>query len=159
MLAIPLEDRRLSNGVKMKFNNKNGTAIVEFAIILPLLLILIFGIIEFSLVLYDKAMITNASREGARAGIVFRADPVTGDYSPLTNAEIAAVVNNYLSNYLITFGGPTNATTTVTRVGSSPGGELGVNVAFSYNFLVLPNFVSSLVNPINLTAITAMRFE
>jgi len=143
----------------MRFNNKNGTAIVEFAIVLPILLILVFGIIEFSLVLYDKAMITNASREGARAGIVFRADPDTGDYYPLTNAEITAVVNKYLSNYLITFGGPKTATTIITRDGSSPGGELKVNVAFSYNFLVLPNFVSSLVNPINLNAVTSMRFE
>jgi Flp pilus assembly protein TadG len=32
---------------------------------------LLFGIIEFGIILYDKAMITNASREGARAGIVY----------------------------------------------------------------------------------------
>ena len=32
---------------------------------------LLFGIIEFGIMLYDKVMITNASREGAQAGIVF----------------------------------------------------------------------------------------
>jgi Flp pilus assembly protein TadG len=145
--------------MKVKLKNQSGTAIVEFAIVLPLLCLLLLGIIEFSIILFDKAMITNASREGSRAGIVFRADPDTGDYYPLTNAEITAVVNKYLSNYLITFGGPKTATTIITRDGSSPGGELKVNVAFSYNFLVLPNFVSSLVNPINLNAVTSMRFE
>ena len=51
-----------------KINNQNGAALVEFAIVLPVLLMLIFEMIEFSLLLYDKAMITNASREGARAG-------------------------------------------------------------------------------------------
>ena len=54
----------------MKFTNRNGTAIVEFAIVLPVLLLILMGIIEFSFVLYDKAVLTNASREGARAGIV-----------------------------------------------------------------------------------------
>ena len=73
------------------------------ALILPLLLILLFGIIEFSIILYDKAMITNASREGARTGILYRADPQTGEYDPRDLAEIQAVVNNYLQNYLINF--------------------------------------------------------
>ena len=50
---------------------QRGAAAVEFAIIAPLLFTIIFGIIEFSLLFYDKAVITNASREGARFGIVF----------------------------------------------------------------------------------------
>ena len=51
---------------RSKITNQDGVAAVEFAIILPFLVILIFGMIEFSLVLYNKAMITNASRVGAR---------------------------------------------------------------------------------------------
>jgi Flp pilus assembly protein TadG len=47
-----------------------GAAVIEFALILPLLLLLLIGGIDMSLALYDKAVITNASREGARAGIV-----------------------------------------------------------------------------------------
>ena len=54
-----------------KINNQNGAALVEFAIVLPLLLMLIFGMIEFSVMLYDKAMLTNATREGARLGILY----------------------------------------------------------------------------------------
>ena len=41
---------------------------------------LLFGIIEFGIILYDKAMITNASREGARAGIVFDPDGISDSY-------------------------------------------------------------------------------
>ena len=40
---------------------QKGVAAVEFAIILPVLMIIIFGIIEFGLLLYDKQVITNAS--------------------------------------------------------------------------------------------------
>ncbi len=58
---------------------QNGAATVELAILLgTILLPLLFGIIEFSFLLYDKAMITNASREGARAGIVMKIEPEVG---------------------------------------------------------------------------------
>ena len=72
----------------IRFNCQKGAAAVEFAIVLPLLLMLLFGIIEFSVILYDKAMITNASREGTRAGIVSRWP------TKLTEAEIKTVVTN-----------------------------------------------------------------
>jgi len=58
----------------MKKRSQKGAAVVEFALILPILLLLLFGIIEFSFYMYDKAMLTNACREGARAGIVFVPD-------------------------------------------------------------------------------------
>ena len=51
---------------KKFFKCQRGAAAVEFAIVLPLLLVFVFGIIEFGFLLYDKAVITNASREGAR---------------------------------------------------------------------------------------------
>lgn len=54
---------------KLKINRK-GQSIVEFALILPLLLILIMGIIQFGLILSGYVSITNAAREGARIGIV-----------------------------------------------------------------------------------------
>lgn len=49
--------------------DENGGSLVEFAIVMPLVFLLLFGIIDFGLLLYNKAIITNASREGARAGI------------------------------------------------------------------------------------------
>ena len=45
---------------------QRGSELLEFALVLPLLLLLVFGIAEFSLVLFDKAVVTNAAREGAR---------------------------------------------------------------------------------------------
>jgi Flp pilus assembly protein TadG len=147
--------------MKKSLGEKNrGASAVEFAIILPLLVLLVFGIVELSLALYDQAMITNASREGARAGIVYR-DPA------VTNAEIASVVNNYLGRHLITLGGKkspsgdsvTGATVIVQRTGVSPGGDLRVTVGYTYSFLVLPQFTPGLGQGINLTAETVMRME
>ncbi len=145
---------------KRLLKKKRGASAVEFAIILPLLVLLVFGIIELSFALYDKAMITNASREGARVGIVYRLPAVT-------DAEITGVVNNFLGSRLITFGGSrdpssnpvSGATVIVTRTGYSPGGELRVRVGYTYSFLVLPHFTPGLGGGINMVAETIMRME
>ena len=46
--------------------SEGGAAIVEFAIILPLLLVLVFGIIEFGRAFNANISLTHAAREGAR---------------------------------------------------------------------------------------------
>ena len=130
--------------------DQKGAAAVEFAIILPILIILLFGIIEFGIILYDKAMITNASREGARAGIVFDPDGIS-------DAEIKSVVNNYCGGHLVTFGEDSTIGIIITR--DSVTGNLTVNVTYQYVFLVLPNFVTGIIGNINLSAQTIMRME
>ena len=142
--------------------NEKGTSIVEFAIILPLLIILIFGMVEFSVLFYDKAVITNASREGARNGILFNADPNNNfDYLPLTCGEIGTKVNDYASDYLITFGTRFDPTITCSPVNgcTASGDTLIVTVSYNYTFLLLPNFLNFLTSPFGLTAITTMRCE
>ena len=132
---------------------QQGAAAVEFAIILPILTVLVFGIIEFGLALYDKAVITNASREGARAGIVFK-DPIVSD------GEITAVINNYCQNNLVTFGAVKDATATISRDGASASGDnLTVTVVYTYDYLLLPGFISSLTGGLNMNATTVMRME
>ena len=53
-----------------KKNNQRGAAAVEFAIVVIIFITLIFAIIEFGLLMFNKQIITNAAREGARYGIV-----------------------------------------------------------------------------------------
>ena len=47
---------------------------MEFALILPVLLLLLFAIIEFGIVIFSHSTIANAAREGARYGIVHPGD-------------------------------------------------------------------------------------
>lgn len=51
---------------------QRGTASVEFALVLPLLLSLLFGIIEFGFVFKDQLSLQQAAREGARVAAVGR---------------------------------------------------------------------------------------
>jgi Flp pilus assembly protein TadG len=86
--------------MRRELRSDRGTSLVEFAIVLPLLFLLVFGLIEFGLLFYNKAVITNASREGARAGIVY--DTKTGTY-PHDKAYITMVINSYTRDSLVTF--------------------------------------------------------
>ena len=58
--------------MKERKESQKGALAVEFALVLPVLLLLILAIIELSFFLFNRAVITNAAREGARAGIVQR---------------------------------------------------------------------------------------
>lgn len=51
-------------------SGEKGTSAVEFAIILPILIMLVFGIIQFGLVFNKYIAITHATREGARLAAV-----------------------------------------------------------------------------------------
>ena len=71
--------------------NQKGSAVLEMALILPLLLTFLFGIVEFSRILSAKQVITNAAREGARAGAVD-----LNDAGALTKAQ--TVSQSYLTS-------------------------------------------------------------
>lgn len=139
--------------MKTKKKKQRGVAAVEFALILIPLVLLVFGAIEFSTLIYDKAMITNASREGARAGIVYSYP------NRISDAEIVNVVNTYCSNHMISLGGDSPVGTTITRAGNSSGDSLTVRVSYVYQFLILPSFMSALSDGLSLEAVTVMRLE
>jgi len=52
-----------------------GAAAVEFALLLPILLLLVFGIVDFSRLLNAQLNLTEAAREGARAESLGALDP------------------------------------------------------------------------------------
>jgi len=51
-------------------NRDGGQSVVEFAFILPLLVILLFGIVEVGRMLMQTNVLTQAAREGARAAAI-----------------------------------------------------------------------------------------
>jgi Flp pilus assembly protein TadG len=67
---------------------RRGVAMVEFAIVLPIFLLAIIGIIEFGRVVMVQQMLVNAAREGARRAVTPGA----------TNSQVTTLVDNYLDN-------------------------------------------------------------
>ena len=145
--------------------SRKGVAAIEFALVLPLLIVFVFGIIEFGLLMYNQQIITNASREGARAGIVAASPRFPGNgvsCASLPAGSIECVVTNYAKTHMITFGAPNDPVTTVTPAynASAPFSQnLQVVVTYNYGFLVFANFVSIGGPTKTLSATTVMRYE
>ena len=112
---------------------ERGAAAVEFAILLPLLVALLFGFIQFGLAFNTKIQTTNAAREGARIAVVGVTDwnNVDGRGTPFWTlvAQRAGLARSALTNCSIS---PTSA----------QAGE-ALTVSFSYNQQVLIPFVPS----------------
>ena len=51
-------------------HGRPGAAVVEFAVVLPLLLATVFGIIEFGRMMMVQQVLTSAAREGTRIGVL-----------------------------------------------------------------------------------------
>ena len=154
---------------------ESGIAAVEFALVLPLLLLVLFGTIEFGILMYDQSVITNAAREGARWGAVKSialshpiscADPnvsVIQGGSPATcsgtgTGTACYVASNYSTQYLITFGTatPGNPTVTVSCGPSTP--TINVTVSYTYQGLGL-GVLSAIRGSEQITSTSVMYYE
>jgi Flp pilus assembly protein TadG len=57
---------------RSRFRGEDGQAYVELALVLPILVLLVFGIIQFGLAFHNYLAITDAARVAARAAAVKR---------------------------------------------------------------------------------------
>lgn len=110
--------------------SQKGAEFVEFALSLPLLLLVVLGIIDFGLMFQQYLVITNAAREAARVAVL----------PGYTGADAQARANAYISAALITGGNAAtvNAPTYGTQAaGSSCYQTVNVTVTYPHNFLFL----------------------
>ena len=77
--------RQISKGV-----NNRGQNLLEFALVLPLLLIVLFGVLDLGRVFFTTITLTNAAREGARY-LTLHPDDVVNEYSPYWGSKAAAI--------------------------------------------------------------------
>ena len=147
---------------RISLRDERGAAVVEFAIVATLFILIVFGVIELGILMYDKHVLTNASREGARVGILMRVPRVSDN-------DIQDIIKGYAEEHMVGFGpsstldfgpwpdeDPWIFPDEASRTGSLFGEELQVTVKYPFNFLVLSNFG---LGPITLEAKTRMRME
>jgi len=133
--------------VHKTLRSESGASAVEFALLLPVLMMILFGIIEFGLALYQQAILTNASREGARLGIV-------QSIPAITTGQIDAAIDTYLTAAGIPPGNVARAIV----AGGATGTPVTVTLTLPYTYAVLPG-LTSITPTINLIAQTVMRHE
>jgi Flp pilus assembly protein TadG len=85
--------RRTGRGTGRATGRDQGAAAVEFALLLPILLLVLFGIIDFGRALNMQIELTNAAREGVRGlALGTTANPTTATQTaaqPLTGVSVA----------------------------------------------------------------------
>ncbi len=101
--------------------NQNGTAAIEFAFAVPILIVLFYGLAQFGIVLLANAGIRHALDVGARATTIYVGA------TPMTDAQIRTAVTN--SIYGVENG--TLSTPTITR-GTSNGVNF-VDISINYS--------------------------
>ena len=115
---------------KPKGKGERGQALVEFALIVPIFLLLVFAIVDFGMGFHAWITVTNAAREGARVGAV-GADSATiqGKVTDTTVSLDAASV-----------------TTTVTNAQGAPGEAVTVKVDYDYQLITPLSSIMGMVS-------------
>jgi Flp pilus assembly protein TadG len=136
---------------------EHGAELIEFAIALPLLLMVVAGIIDFGILFQRYETVTNAAREGARVGIL-------PDYA---EADVQARVNSYLAAAGLTATAPAPAVD-YDNVEVSPGGPtvsvVRVTVQYPHDFLFIGPVAAAFFTgggpaDLTLSATSSMRLE
>ena len=138
---------------RRKKNGEKGQALAEFALLVPIFLLLLFAIVDFGMGFHSWITVTNAAREGARLGAVLATEQQIEDRVRQTSD---------LPNEA------TNMTVTVTNAadaGGLPGQSVVVKVDYNYDLITpLAGFVQmvsgNILGPtLTLSSTAEMRME
>ena len=111
---------------------RRGQALVEFALVLPLLMLLILGIVEFGRAWNAKQILTDAAREGARLSVV--GDPSITDTSQVNPTIRTIIALAGLDSSTVTISYPDGFKT-------GTGNVTSVMVSLPFQFVVLHRLV------------------
>jgi len=126
--------------MKPRLDKNAGSALVEFAIFTPLLLLMCFGAMDFSRVVYAGVAVTNAARAGVQYGALTPGH--SGDISGMTQAALDDAANQGLAtlsasarNYCACAGSTAEVDCTATCSGVTPKGYVEVTASYTFNTL------------------------
>ena len=142
--------------VLRRWLSDEGAELIEFALVLPMLLLVVLGIAEFGFMFQRYEVITNAAREGARIAVL-------PGYS-------TADVQNRVAAYVTQGRVPTTTTNPAVAVidvdipvpGRAAISARRVTVTYTHNYMFLPGIgalFGTTYASVPLTAVAEMRME
>lgn len=135
--------------------NEKGQALVEFTMILPLFLLLLFAMVDFGRAFYTWLVVTNAAREGARIAAV------QSDDATINGRIYQSFCSNYPSSCTLD---PAKLSISKTNVQGSRGTPVKIDLTYNFQYATpigaVLNFMSggSIATPV-IKAHTSMRLE
>ncbi|MBU4565521.1 MAG: TadE/TadG family type IV pilus assembly protein [Pseudomonadota bacterium] len=128
--------------------SERASVAVEFALFLPVFLLLVFAVVELGSAWYAKQMLVNASRDGARMASLLN----PGD---ITDTDVETHVQTLLTQA----GFPGSFTVTSTGADYTSGALVSVQVDSTYQLPMLGALIPASLSEVNLSATTVMRHE
>jgi Flp pilus assembly protein TadG len=133
---------------------RRGQALVEFALVLPILVLVVLGIFDFGRAIFAYNTVSNAAREAARVAIVNQTDAgivaEAVDHAVALHLDPTAVDISY-ANSDLSGGPPCNVTP------RRNGCVVEVTVTYEYN--AATPFVDALVGPLTISSTARMPVE
>jgi len=145
------------NSLRRFAHSERGQELIEFALVLPLLLLLVLGIVDFGFLFQRLEVVTNAAREGARIAVL------TG----YGTTDVQDRVNDYLEQGGVPIQRGTNPVINVTNPTlSTPGGSSisakTVEVRYSHSYMFMSGLASLFggsFSSVPLKGVSTMRVE
>lgn len=125
---------------KYFYKAQKGQSLVEFALLIPVFVIMLFGIMEFARLWETMNVLTSAAREGARVAAV-----TAPSESQVTNAVERLLGAANISSAAVTVSGPNS--------------DAEVIVTVSVNYTPLTGSIVPGIGAISLTRSSAMHWE
>ncbi len=132
-----------------------GQSLVEFTMILPIFLVLMFGLVDFGRAFYTWLLVTNAAREGARVAAV------QADYATVQDRIYDSFCSNYPSDCSLD---PGKLGITPDNIQGSRGSAVSIDLAYDFEFVTPLGSILQLIGGSSLAAPTisahsSMRLE
>lgn len=137
---------------RLKFARR-GQAVVEFALVLPLVLILVIGVFEFARAWNIQQVLTDAAREGARVAVVGSG---AGESAGVISAKVQTAIGNALSVAAID---PADANVALTGIGGGRGNAATVQIQLPYRFSFLGPLMGWTIGKSSLTLRTSITMR
>ena len=127
---------------------ERAQGLVEFALVVPILLILTMGVIDFGWGLRSYLMLTNSAREGARLGITCATDDEIKD-------QVVSYANGLVAKSNVT------VVTNPCKNGGKTGDPLTVKVSYDHKYITPLGSLMALSNKstLKMNSSTTMRAE
>ncbi|HEY7023661.1 MAG TPA: TadE family protein [Candidatus Limnocylindrales bacterium] len=126
-----LRSAQLRRPRRLGSSRSPGQAIVEFALVVPVFLMIFFGTVDFGMAFNASLTISNAAREGARTGVT---NPTTAAVTARVKAVVGSMNDSKLS-VSVSCLTPGNAACAGGMAGAATGDTLVVTVGYDYSLI------------------------
>lgn len=123
--------------------NRRGSSIVEVALLLPIFMMIMMGVMDFARLYWTQSVVRGAAYQGVRVAIL----------AETSNSQVESIILSELNT------GGVDAPPSVTVGTREPQQPVDVTVAVPFNFLAIDRLIPPLSNVTQITATAVMTHE